>query len=172
MDFKLRKWNQSDVESLAFYANNINISQNLTDRFPYPYTKKDAKSFIKFAQDDDLSYIFAIEINGEVAGGIGLHGQKGIYRKNFEIGYWLAEKYWGNGIVSKAIKQMVKYGFENTSISRIFAKIYGRNIASQKVIQKSGFTFEAKFEKSVYKNEEYLDELVYAIRRENFEKII
>ena len=98
MDFKLRNWKQSDIESLAHYANNINISQNLTDRFPHPYTKEDAKSFVKFAQNNTLNHIFAIEVGGEAVGGIGLHGQEGIYRKNFEIGYWLAEKYWGNGI--------------------------------------------------------------------------
>ncbi|WP_394802161.1 GNAT family N-acetyltransferase [Pontibacter ruber] len=53
-------------------------------------------------------HILAIEVNGEAAGGIGLHPQPDIYRKNAELGYWLAEPYWGNGIISRAIPQMVE----------------------------------------------------------------
>jgi RimJ/RimL family protein N-acetyltransferase len=98
-------------------------------------------------------------------GSIGLHLQTDILRKNAEIGYWLAEDYWGKGIVTDAIHQIVKYGFENLDIVRIFARIYGTNIPSQKVVEKCGFKLEGKYDKTLFKNGEFLDELIYAIRK-------
>ena len=115
---------------------------------------------------DSPSRIFAIEINGEASGAIGLHLQTDIHIKIMELGYWLAEIYWGKGIMTKAVKQMVDYGFKTFEIDRIFARPFGINIGSQKVLEKAGFTLEARFEKTIYKNGKYLDELVYAFRKE------
>lgn len=81
------------------------------------------------------------------------------------MGYWLAEPYWGKGIITGAVKEIVRYGFEMWDIDRIFARPFGLNIASQKVLEKCGFRLEAKFEKTYFKNNEFIDELVYAIRR-------
>ena len=67
------------------------------------------------------------------------------------MGYWLAEPFWGKGIITEAIKQMIDYGFKNFDINRIFARPFGTNIASQKVLEKTGFKLEAKFEKTFYK---------------------
>ena len=165
MEFKLRSWKLTDVDCLAKYANNSNISDNLTNQFPYPYTKKDGEEFIKMTLSKDPINIFAIEINGEAVGGIGLHPQTDIHLKNAELGYWLAEPFWGNGIITKAIKEIVPYGFKTFEIDRIFARPFGTNIGSQKVLEKSNFILEGKFEKILYKNGAYLDELVYAVRK-------
>jgi RimJ/RimL family protein N-acetyltransferase len=61
---------------------------------------------------------------------------------------------------------MVDYGFRHFEIDRIFARPFGTNLASQLVLEKAGFVLEGKFEKALFKNGEYLDELVYAFRRE------
>ena len=106
-----------------------------------------------------------ISVNNKPIGSIGLHLQSDILRKNAEIGYWLAEEYWGKGIVLDAISQIVPIGFTNLDITRIFARIYGTNIPSQKVITKAGFILEGKYEKTIFKNNEFLDELIYAIRK-------
>lgn len=81
------------------------------------------------------------------------------------MGYWLAEVYWGEGIITRAIPQMVWYGFQNWDIDRIFARPYGSNKASLRVFEKCGFVLEVRFKKTFYKNGHYEDELVYAIRR-------
>ncbi|MCB9335260.1 MAG: GNAT family N-acetyltransferase [Flavobacteriales bacterium] len=167
MDFKLRPWQMSDLDSLVRYANNEKIAKNLTNRFPHPYTNEDGKNFIEMASRHQPVQIFAIEINGEAAGGIGVHPQTDIHEKNMELGYWLAEPYWGNGIIPKAIIQMVDYAFQNFDIVRVFAKPFGTNLASKRVLEKAGFKFEAQIEKSLYKNGEFLDELIYAVRRRN-----
>lgn len=165
MNFKLRPWSMNDLESLVEFANNPGIAKNMTDKFPYPYTIEAGKRFIEFATNDNPVHIFAIEINGKAAGGIGLHPQDDIQCKNAELGYWLAEPYWGKGIITNAIIQMVEYGFKTWDINRIFARPFGPNIGSQKVLEKAGFTLEGKFEKTLFKNNEFVDEMVYAIRR-------
>jgi len=165
MNFKLRPWSMDDLDSLVEFANNPGIAKNMTDKFPHPYTIEAGKRFIEFATNDNPVHIFAIEINGKAAGGIGLHPQDDIQCKNAELGYWLAEPYWGKGIITNAIIQMVEYGFKTWDINRIFARPFGPNIGSQKVLEKAGFTLEGKFEKTLFKNNEFVDEMVYAIRR-------
>ena len=154
-----------DLDSLVKFANNLQVSKNMSDRFPHPYSTENGKIFIESASNDFPFNIFAIDIEGEASGGIGLHLQSDIQCKNAELGYWLAEPYWGKGIITKAVRQMVDYGFKTWEISRIFARPFGTNTGSQKVLEKAGFKLEARFERTFFKNGEYFDELVYAVRR-------
>ncbi|MCW3103156.1 MAG: family N-acetyltransferase [Bacteroidetes bacterium] len=165
MNFSLRPWTISDLDSLVKHANNPNIARNLTDKFPYPYTAENGKAFISFAMQGDPVNIMAIDINGEAVGGIGIHPQSDIQRKNAELGYWLAEPFWGKGIITRAIRQMTDYGFANFDITRIYARPFETNTASKKALEKNSFVIEGRFEKTLYKNGEFLDELIYAIRR-------
>ncbi len=165
MDFTLRPWSASDLHSLMNYANNPDIAKNMTDKFPYPYTLESGKAFIDKATKEGPVHIFAIDIAGRASGAIGIHLQTDIQCKNAELGYWLAEDFWGKGIITKAIVQMVSYGFKTWDISRIFARPFGTNIASQKALEKAGFILEGRFDNTLFKNGEYQDELFYAIRR-------
>lgn len=122
MDFTLRKWSKEDLTSLVKHANNYNIAKNLTNLFPHPYTKADGEAFIENVTGINAPLILAIDVNGEAVGGIGLHPQTDIHVKNAELGYWLAELYWGNGIVTSAIKQIVTIGFNELDVDRIFAR--------------------------------------------------
>ena len=165
MQFLLRPWAPTDLDSLVRHANNSDIAKFLTDAFPHPYTEDNGKAFIAFATKDDPIHIFAIDVEGEAVGGIGIHPQADVQRKNAELGYWLAEPFWGKGIITNAIKQIIEFGFKTYDINRIFARPYGTNIGSQKVLEKAGFVLEGRFEKTIFKNGEFLDELVYAVRR-------
>lgn len=165
MDFTLRPWTPGDLDSLVAYANNYNIAKNLTNKFPHPYTREAGRAFIENVSKGDPVSVFAIEIGGQASGGIGLHAQEDIYCKNMELGYWLAEPFWGHGIITRAIGQMVVYGFQTWDITRIFARPFGTNIGSQRALEKAGFRLEARFEKTLFKNGEFQDELVYAVRR-------
>jgi len=165
MDFHLRPWLLTDIDCLVRYANNPRIAANLTDAFPHPYTLPDGEHFIAMATSESPVRIFAIEVEGNAAGGIGLHPQHDVYRKNMELGYWLAEPYWGKGIATRAVVQMTAYGFAAFDIERIFARPYGHNVGSQKVLEKAGYTLEARLEKTILKNGEMLDELIYAARK-------
>ncbi|RMG79381.1 MAG: N-acetyltransferase [Bacteroidetes bacterium] len=166
MPFKLRPFVPEDAPSLAKYANNLNVARNMSDLFPYPYTLQNARDFIAMTGQHQPVRIFAIDINGEAVGATGLHPLGDIFRKNAELGYWLGEPFWGQGIVPRVVGQMVEYGFEHFDITRIFARPFGTNLASQRVLEKAGFKLEARFEKTIFKRGEFLDELVYAVRRE------
>ncbi len=168
-EFKLRFWKKEDLGSLVKFADNFSIARNMTDMFPHPYSEADGMRFIEFATTTEDAHIFAIEVDGEAAGGIGIHPQHDIHRKNAELGYWMGEPFWGMGIISRAIRQTLDFTFRNyDEIDRIFARPFGSNTASQKVLEKNGFVLEARFEKTLIKNGALEDELVYAICRNNF----
>jgi RimJ/RimL family protein N-acetyltransferase len=161
----LRPWTISDLSSLVQFANNQKIAQNMTDGFPHPYTENAGRSFIEKFAEASPPHVMAIVVNEVPCGSIGLHFLQDIFRKNAELGYWLAEPYWGQGIIPEAIGLMVEYGFSHFDIDRIFARPFGRNIASRRALEKAGFILEAIFEKTLIKNGVYEDEYVYAIRR-------
>ena len=138
-NFILRPWQISDLENLVRHANNWNVAKNLTDKFPHPYTSDDGKAFIERTTKEDPVHIFAIDVAGKAVGGIGIHPQDDIHRKNAELGYWLAEPYWGQGIISQAISLMVDYAFSAFDIDRIFARPFGTNIASRRALEKNNF---------------------------------
>lgn len=164
--FKLRTWQLTDLDSLVGHANNKKIAAFLTDAFPHPYTKETGEKFIAYAQSTQPTTLFVIDIDGKACGGIGLHPQTDIQRFNAELGYWLAEPFWNQGIMTLAIQEIVRYGFTHLPINRIFARPFGTNIASQKVLEKAGFTLEARFEKTLIKNNVWQDELIYAVRKD------
>ena len=160
----LRPWEISDISKLVELANNPKIAGRLTDAFPHPYTEEAGKKFIAMAASSNPCSIWAIDAGGEAIGGIGVHPQGDIYRLNAELGYWLAEDYWGRGIMSQAIQLACKMAFERLEIKRIYARPFGSNLASQRVLEKSGFVLEARIEGAFIKNGEIEDELIYALR--------
>jgi len=162
MDIKLRKWNEADLDTLVKYANNSNIAKWLTNGFPYPYTYENGKAFLSMNANDNPTKVFAIDVNGEAVGSIGIFPQTDIHEKNAEMGYWLAEAFWGQGIITKAIQEIVEYGFQTFDIVRIFARPFSTNLKSQRVLEKAGFTLEARLKNSVFKNGEFMDELIYS----------
>lgn len=168
-DFKIRPWSLSDLNSLVKCANNWNIAKNMTDKFPFPYSEMAGRGFIEFANSDYPVHIFAIDVDEEAVGGIGIHPQEDVFRRNAELGYWLAEPFWNKGIVGNAIKEIVGFAFDTYEIDRVFARPFGTNLASQRVLEKNGFILEARFEKVLVKNGELEDELIYAVRRGNWE---
>jgi [ribosomal protein S5]-alanine N-acetyltransferase len=162
---KLRPWSILDMDNIVKYANNKKIADNLTDAFPFPYSREDAIDFFNRFKDFDPPRVFAIEVGGVACGSIGISPQTDVHRKNAEIGYWLAEEYWGQGIITEAVRQIVEYGFRTFDINRIFARPYATNIPSHRVLEKAGLKLEARFEKSIFKNGQYLDELIFSILR-------
>lgn len=165
MNFTLRPWQLSDTENLAKYANNPNVAQFLTNAFPHPYSVENAISFIEMVSQHNPTQIFAIDVNGEAVGSIGLHKQSDIMEKNLELGYFLGEPFWDNGIITNAIQEMVVYGFKNFDVVRIFARPFGNNPASAKALEKAGFILEARIKENIYKNGIFLDELIFAVRK-------
>lgn len=161
----IRPWQCGDETSLAQHANNRNIWRNLRDIFPHPYTLKDAEEWIRSAGAENPIRNFAIVVEGEAAGGIGFVLKDDVYRGAAEIGYWLGEKFWGRGIMTETVRAMTGHVFANFGVQRIEAGVYEWNPSSMRVLEKAGYTFEARLSKSIIKDGEAIDELIYAIVR-------
>lgn len=164
--YKLRDFNSGDAESVVLNANNFNVAKYLRDRFPHPYTLKDALEFIEVFIPAAAGRIFAIDVDGAAVGAIGLHIQQDEYRMNAELGYWLGEPYWNKGIITSAVAKVTSYGFENFEINKIYAKVYDINKVSCIVLVKNGYKLEARLVNNAIKNGKYTDELIYAKFRE------
>lgn len=165
MPFTLRPWKTDDSGNLIKYAGNPGITCFMSDGFSNISTPDGAAKFIEFANSGPNKIYRAIEVDGEAVGGIGVSVQTDIYRKNAELGYWLAEPFWGKGIVTHAIGLIVAEAFDSLDVTRIFAKPFLTNSASHRVLEKAGFWLEAILEKAVFKNGEYIDEHIYVIRK-------
>lgn len=163
----LRKWKDSDLESLVKNASNYNIARNLRDAFPYPYTIEDGEEWIEFAKNEEWGYNFAIVVNNEAIGCIGLIVGKDIERKSSEVGYWLGEDHWGKGIASSALKGTVKFAFNELHLERIFAVPLEHNIASRKVLEKNNFVLEGILRNSVVKSGKIYNQALYGRIRDD-----
>ena len=165
---RIREFVLSDTSQLAVIANNKNIWDNLRDYFPHPYTQNDAKLFIELSKKQKPTQNFAVEFNGQLCGVVGLVPQKDVYKKTAEIGYWIGEGFWGKGIASEAVRLLTAYGFKVLGFVRIFSGVFEYNVASMKVLEKSGFKKEAIFKDAIYKNGKIYDEhRYYLLNREH-----
>lgn len=168
MDFDIRKWKIEDIESVAHYANNEKIACKLRDAFPHPYTLENAKAYVESCVNNSEARQLcrAIAVNGSAVGSIGIFLGGDVYQKSAELGYWLAEEYWGKGIMSKAVKQICAEAFEKYDIVRIYAEPFAHNAGSRKVLENAGFTLEGIMKNGVYKNEHIYDYCIYALLRQ------
>lgn len=167
-NYFIRSWTMDDVDSLAKYANNRNIWINLRDAFPHPYTREDARYWIQYALAHKPETLFAIATEAEAIGGIGLHPQPDVHRLTAELGYWLAEPFWGRGIMTRAVVAITEWAFANLNLVRIFASAYHTNAASARVLEKAGYTFEGRLRKSVIKDGKIYDQLLYAALKDEW----
>jgi [ribosomal protein S5]-alanine N-acetyltransferase len=78
------------------------------------------------------------------------------------VGYWLAEEFWGRGIMTEAVTAVTDFCFENFPLRRICAEVFANNPASARVLEKAGFIFEGRLKNNVVKDGEVLDSLLYA----------
>lgn len=161
-DVRLRPLTEDDKTRLSELANNSNISSQLRDAFPHPYTIENAEQFIAMCMNHFPTQVFAIEYKGAYVGNIGLHKETDVYCKSAELGYFLGEPYWNKGIMTQAVNLICKYGFDTLDIIRIHSGIFEFNIASQRVLEKCGFTKEGIFKNAIYKNGKICDEIRYA----------
>ena len=164
MNCKIRRWELSDARDLATALSNKKIQDNLGDGLPYPYTEQDGKEFISamLAANENDTFAFAITVNGKVIGSIGAFRQGNIHRQTAELGYYIAEEYWGKGIMTEAVKQLCDYVFSNTDIIRIYAEPFAYNIGSCRVLEKAGFQYEGTLRSNALKNGNVFDMKMYS----------
>ena len=165
MKCRIRKWELSDAKDLAVALSNKKVQDNLRDGLPYPYTEQDGKEFISamLSADENETFAFAITVDNMVIGSIGIFRQGNIHRQTAELGYYIAEEYWGKGIMTEAVKQICEYVFANSDIIRIYAEPFAYNIASCRVLEKVGFQYEGTLRSNAVKNGRVIDMEMYSL---------
>ncbi len=159
----VRRWRWGDRESIPRHANNWRVWINLRDRFPYPYTVADAENWLRSVRQMTPETQFAISIGDAAVGGIGITLLDDVHHRSGEIGYWLGEEFWGQGIATAAVRAVTDYAFSTFDVCRIQAAVFEWNPASMRVLEKVGYVLEGRLRKSVTKDGKTIDQSLYAI---------
>ncbi|HLT05127.1 MAG TPA: GNAT family N-acetyltransferase [Pseudomonas sp.] len=139
---RIRPWARSDRDALVRHANSPDVARYTSTRFPHPYTVEAADAWFDFLDGQDDPEAYAIEVDGEAMGGIGIRRGEGEYGHSGELGYWLGEAAWGRGIVTAAVQAFVPAMMARWHLSRVDAFVVTDNIASRRVLEKAGFALE------------------------------
>jgi ribosomal-protein-alanine N-acetyltransferase len=158
----VRDWRESDRDSLLRFANNRRVWRNLKDRFPHPYTAADADAWLALSRAHPERAGWAIEVNSLAVGGIGLIPGEDVHARSAHIGYWLGEPYWGRGIMTDAVRAVSGHALSQLGCLRLEAPVYEWNPASMRVLEKCGFVREGVLRKSVFKDGQLIDSVLYA----------
>lgn len=166
--YKIRNWAKEDFPALAKYLNNKKIWDNCRDSLPYPYSENDAQQFIQFVSNQNEQNNYCVEVNQEAAGNISFARGIDVERYNAELGYWLAEPYWGKGIMTQILVLAISSYFSHTDVIRIYANVYAGNISSMRVLEKIGFRKCGIHCNAYFKNGKFLDCHYYELLRADF----
>ena len=156
------------MEALARHANNPHVAQHLRDHFPQPYRRQDAVEWIRHVRERTPETVLAIATKDELIGNIGLYIQDDVYRCSAELGYWLAEEYWGRGIGTGAVRAICEIAFSRSDLIRIYACVFEPNVGSCRVLEKAGFQLEGVHRQSVLKAGKLINEKMYALLRQEW----
>jgi RimJ/RimL family protein N-acetyltransferase len=139
---RLRPYRTDDARAICAVADDFMVARWMTRAFPHPYTQRDADRWIAFAMSDTRGRYYAIEVDGIVAGGIGVEPFGGERRGGAAFGYWLGQAYWGRGIGTDAARTLSNDALANGALRRLEARVFAQNLASARVLQKCGFELE------------------------------
>lgn len=162
----LREFSESDIQELVPLIGAREVAAT-TLRIPHPYEEKHAREYIASTpKENELRLAIRLRSDGRLVGGIGLHPQ--MEHQRAELGYWIGVPFWGNGYATEAAREVIRYGFENFKLNRIFAGHFDGNPASRSVLLKLGMRYEGCARQSVVKWGKPIDVHLYAILREEY----
>ncbi len=161
----IRPWHPSDLSTLVRHANDRLVWMQLRDRFPHPYRAEHGQRFLDWATRQTVCTVWAIEVDGDAVGSIGIEPGDDVERVSAEVGYWLGSAYWGQGIVSTALRAVTEHAFEEFDLTRIFALPFADNPRSIRVLEKAGYLLEGRLPQSAVKDGRIRDQLLYGAYR-------
>ena len=160
MILSLKTFSTKHKVSLVNCLNSPNVTRFLSSRIPSPYTEDDATWWIEHGSKNGI--IRAVEVDGKFAGCVGAEPGQFEYAYAAEVGYWLAEPFWGKGYASKALALLIDEVQNTSEIVRLHASVFEGNQTSCKVLENCGFILEGRFKKAVYKQGEFYNTHLYA----------
>ncbi|MCJ1438698.1 hypothetical protein MMC27_008088 [Xylographa pallens] len=187
----IRPWRTADAPSLARSADNRKIWQNMRDGYPSPYTLADAEWWIaRCTEPTNWPYVLTYDADGTehqgarlsasyalvhtsahghdlAVGSIALVMRSDVARRTAELGYWLAEEWWGKGVMSEAVAAFCAWVWEAfPGLVRIYSEVYEWNAKSGRVLEKAGFRFEGRARGACWKDGRVGDVLLFGLLRD------
>ncbi|KPZ53829.1 GNAT family N-acetyltransferase [Pseudoalteromonas sp. P1-25] len=156
----LRDFKQQDAPHIIKTLNDEQVTRFLSSKIPFPYTQADADWWINQGAKNGI--IKAIIVNEQFAGCIGITPGEFEYSRSGEIGYWLNNHFWGQGIITHAITQICDEAFKNSNLNRIFGAVFAGNTGSIKALTKCGFEAEAILKQAIYKDGVFYDSHIFS----------
>jgi [ribosomal protein S5]-alanine N-acetyltransferase len=162
----LRPFETADATRVQELAGVRDVALN-TMNIPHPYPPGAGQQWVA-SQEEKLAqghHNFAID-DGALVGGIGLRVQSEYERA--EIGYWIGKPFWGRGYATEAAAAIIRYGFEELNLRRIYAGYFSRNEKSARIMIKNGMKYEGTLRQHVKKWDEFVDVVYYGMLKEEW----
>ena len=164
----LRNWEVSDLEDFYDYAKNPNVGP-MAGWKPHESLDESRKILNSFIEQEEV-WAVVYKVNQKVIGSIGLHNDTKRNSANIKmLGYVLSEDYWGMGLIPEAVREVIRYSFEELDLVLLSIYHYPFNKQSKRVIEKCGFTYEGilRMGSQIYNGKVY-DDMCYSIKKEEW----
>jgi RimJ/RimL family protein N-acetyltransferase len=163
----MRPYVEADIAELLPLIGTREVAAT-TLRIAHPYTEQDARAFFALAEEPDkLWLVITLRSDGRQIGGIGLRIEQ--QHQHAELGYWLGVEHWGKGYATEAGREMLRHGFEDLGMHRIFATHFKHNPASGRILKKLGMRHEGCQREHLLKWDQFVDSEMYGILRREWQ---
>jgi len=163
---RLRPYSGADIAELLPLIGTREVAAT-TLRIAHPYTEQDARAFLEMIEDSNRIWLaIVLRTDGRQIGGAGLTVDR--QHQHAELGYWLGAPYWGQGYATEAAQEMLRYGFEDLGLHRIFASHFKHNPASGRILKKLGMGYEGCQREHLRKWDQFVDSELYGILRQEW----
>lgn len=165
---EIRPYTEADIAELVPLVGAREVAAT-TLRIAHPYTDQDARDFLDLTKEPGKIWLaITLRSDGRQIGGIGLRVEE--QHHHAELGYWLGVAYWRQGHATEAAGEMLRYGFEDLGLHRIFASHFKHNPASGRILQKLGMRYEGCQREHLYKWDQFIDLELYGLLRDEWLK--
>ena len=165
---ELRPYSWEMIDDLVAAADDDRIPRYMGDQFATPYTSDAAETWLEIATKHDPATQYAIFVEGTLSGGIGGFPSEGENTGTVEIGWWLNPAHWGKGITSASAVALVDEFFGRRGYMRLWAPVMQPNIASVRVAEHAGLSFEGTARSAYLKGGVRYDQLNFGITRSDW----
>jgi RimJ/RimL family protein N-acetyltransferase len=158
----LRSYQPEDAPLLARYASDAGVATYMREPDVRQYTVDEAAAWIELVRAQTPESQFSIACDGAIIGGIGLDLQPDVYAHSAELSYWIAATHWGRGHATRAVAALTDHAFFRLGLTRLYARVFDGNAASQRVLEKCAYQPEGRMRSAVLKDGRYFDQFLYA----------
>ena len=163
---RIRPYGETDIGQLVPLVGAREIAAT-TLRIAHPYTEQDARNFFELTKEPGKIWLaITLRSDGRQIGGIGLRVEE--QHCHAELGYWLGVAYWGQGYATEAAREMLRYGFEDLGLRRIFASHFKNNPASGRILKKLGMHYEGCQREHLRKWDQFIDLELYGLLQQEW----